>query len=197
MRRRHLAAAGLATGLVLAVGWAGRSLIGRATRPAPRQWVEHSEMKRHEMPPGEVPVPPPLGLGPNGVAAARMLGMEAHRIEGGRLAVSGEAEVIDRRPGYLYVWLLRLYTPGGPRDRRLVWEHHYLDDAAGTAPGRLWLNPAFGDVIGPRPGEYEIELILYGVPPDWPFEAMGRGFDPSRFPGGHVSGGARVSVPGP
>jgi hypothetical protein len=171
--------------------WAliGRAL-GRST--APRRPPElHTRYEQHLSMPEAMPRPeaPP---GPFTKFVMTFRRMKVHT-EGNMAAVFGQVKVFDRVPGNQYIWLLRVYSYKNNKPK-LLREHHYLENAVLLAEGQTQMVPVFNDFIGLDPGSYRLELTLYGVPPNFPFNRVKFGEDMRKRTLALVSHFARVVI---
>jgi hypothetical protein len=124
-------------------------------------------------------------------------GPMALRVDGRLVAISGRARVFDGDPGNLFVWLVRVYADDGARKRRLLKEQHYVDRPAVLPPGETVMHPTFDDIVDLsdlKPGAYQVELSLYGVPPDFPFARVKFGEDLHRKTHGWVGRSQKVTL---
>jgi hypothetical protein len=152
------------------------TVIGRAlgqSNAAPRM---HDTSEQHLVLPGEA-IPQPAEAPPDPFVDSVMIFREMKvQTQGNTAAVSGQVKVFDRVPGRQYIWLLRVYSFNDNK-RKLLREHHYLEDALRLAEGQARMAPDFNDFIGFDPGTYHVELTLYGVPLDFQFNRMRFGED--------------------
>ena len=97
------------------------------------------------------------------VAAFRLLGHQQTLI-GDRLKVDVSADIVDRRDGVSYVWVLtaapdRGGVAVGPPTVKVVYDQQVFDVAA-TGQGA----PTFSDVVVLPSGSHFVEVGLYGFP---------------------------------
>jgi hypothetical protein len=140
--------------------------------------------------PGAVPTPaeqPPVAsslLSPAGTTQAMTLYGLKVAVEGRAVEVRSRAEVVNTDPGDIYVWLLRAYDPKIPvpdpdpaspgilQRRRIIKEHHYLEEMFTLPADRVRARPTFHDFLELPPGRYFVEVTLYQVPADFPFKKL-------------------------
>jgi hypothetical protein len=101
----------------------------------------------------------------------------AASVEGGVVTVSATADVFDRTRGRAYIWMMRIYTHAKVADRKLLAEHHYVDQAVAMPEGRIRMAPEFRDAFPLDPGTYQILLLAYSVPPGFDHTTLRRGED--------------------
>ena len=194
-RRTRLVAlaAAAAVGITAA---AARALTGQAAAQAPSPAAaphlggRTTEAKYLGEPPSQLPLaftefPPEM------VRVAKLSHLDV-AVTGRQVAVSGNVEAVDKVPGSSYIWLLRVYT--NDKQRQLLKEHHYLDQAVTLPEGEVAMNPAFNDTIELPPGGYKVELTMYAVPPDFPFKKVKFGEDMRKKAIIKVSGLRKVEI---
>ena len=131
--------------------------------------------------------------GPDVVRATALTQLDVAAV-GRQVTVSGEAQVYDTVPGSRYIWLLRIYRHD--RQKTLLKEHHYLDQAVALPEGDVSMSPDFNDVIELPAGAYRVELTLYAVRPDFQFKAVRFGQDLKMTALAMVSGYQRIIITG-
>jgi hypothetical protein len=124
-------------------------------------------------PPRADPLADPHGIGGMGLDRLSV------DVDGRIVTISGAADVSDRRPDRVYVWLVRVwpYDAGTHRRGPLLREYHYLQQAMMFPAGRHRMTPKFHDVLGLDPGSYDIMLSLYRGTVDFPFDRLEFGAD--------------------
>jgi hypothetical protein len=92
--------------------------------------------------------------------------MDIQLVDRGRIAVTGSGRCMDRRPGYWYVWVLKVEVEGEtPRDLRPILDRNYQDTAFQHPGDGSVLYPTFQDMVDLKPGKYRVDLSLYAIPP--------------------------------
>lgn len=159
-------------GAIVLLALASRALVGQMIGEGRMQ----TEVQRSQVEPGLIAPairPGPAAEPPNVTQSLSFPRIATH-VEGRQVFVSGKAEVFDRVPGNLYIWLLRIYSTG--KGARLLREHHYLENAMQLADSGA-ASPTFDDAVWLDPGTYKVELTIYAVPADFPFPKVKFGED--------------------
>jgi hypothetical protein len=171
MRRVILQRSALAVALVAAMGLAARALVGPA--PPPRLVHETVELSPEQAAAARAmagpPAVPDLALGmPERIAVV---------VAGRQVTIRGSAKVIDKTPGNVYVWMLRVHGAGRPTPDNLLQEYHYHDVPFLLAEGQVEGRAEFERTITLEPGRYRIRLMCYGSVPAFPRDRIARGED--------------------
>jgi hypothetical protein len=131
----------------------------------------------------------PAQLPVNAIGGARF-GEMTVETGGGQVFIKGFAEVFEAVNDHQYVWLLRVYDA----KEKLIDEHHYIREAVALPAGESSASPEFKDTIDLEPGDYRIELSLYGVPRNFDFGSLKFGENMKTWASVQVSNFERVTV---
>jgi hypothetical protein len=191
MKRSYFAAATTATLLCLggAILWGQQSVQQQPAAPAPgsRTVVVDRQVRGGQQQPE---VRAPFQLSERMRGGARFGFISVVQEPDGTVTVKGSADIIDRRPvQYQYAWLLRVYSA---ENKKLLSEQHYLPSVLDE--GETTASPGFVDNIDLKPGNYRVELSLYGNIPGFDVTQWKFGADVKRLAGITVSKSMKITV---